>query len=128
MSTYSLVFHVFDENAERTGETIRLATVSDGEVKGKMRRIVEQRLALGVVQIGITGPIVNVTVNDPDLLAYSLANRSADLWDAGVIEDGIVVAVDDNDVEIPFRYANEPPMSDLLGTEDQEDVEPIPLD
>ena len=128
MSTYSLEFHVFDAKGERTGETVCLATVSNGTIQGKMRHIVEDVLALGVVPIGITGPIVAVTHDDADLVAYSLAHRSAALWDAGVTDDGIVVAVDANGSEIPFRFANNPPLPDLISLHNPEDGEVSPGD
>lgn len=128
MSSYELRFYTFDDQGERTGATTRLATISDGDIKGRMRRIVEEVISLGVVDIGVTGPIVRVTENDPDLVAYALALRSAALWDAGVVDDGIVVAVDENDVEIPFRYAKEPPVSDLVGVTAQENIDPLPVD
>lgn len=128
MSSYVLVFHMFDENGERTGDSQRLAAVVDGKVTGRLRRLVEEQVALGVVPIGITGPVERVTLDEPDLVAYAIAQRSAALWDAGVTDDGIVVAVDDEGVEVPFRYANEPPISDLLGVESQEDVEPLQVD
>jgi hypothetical protein len=128
MSSYGIVFHVFDENGERTGETQRLATVVDGKVTGRLRRVVEERVLIGVIPIGITGPVERVTLDDPDLVAYAVAQRSGELWDAGITSDGIIVAVDEDGVEIPFRYAKEPPVSDLLGAESQQDVEPIPVD
>jgi hypothetical protein len=129
MSSYRLEFRLFDQDGEWTGETIPLAHVKDGKVTGKMRRAVEQQISLGTIQIGLTGPVEPVTFNTPDLVAYALSLRTSDLWDAGVTDDGAVVAIDEDDKEIRFMYANDPPTSDILGLDDQEEmVATVPLD
>lgn len=114
MATYDLVMFVTDEFGERTGKRIKLSTVADGEVTGRMIRATREQINLGSIRIGITGPIVEYTADDADMVAYALG-RSNGAFDRHNIEErGDVVAVDVDGNEVPFRYRPQSVLSDVI--------------
>lgn len=114
MASYDFVMFVTDQFGERTGKRIKLATVTDGKVTGRMIRATREQIDLGSIRIGITGPIVDYTADDADMVAYALARSNGAFDRHNIDERGDVVAIDADGNEVPFRYRAQSVLSDVI--------------
>jgi hypothetical protein len=127
MRNYDLVLMVTDPDGERTGKEILVASVRGAGVTGRMKRGVESVVATGMT-LGITGPTVDLTLRAPDLIAAALSLSRRAFMQASMRERGVIVAVDMDGNEIPFRYSpDDMTASDVLPLIDEDPV-PVPLD
>lgn len=113
MATYDLILKVAGEE-DFTGEDIPVARVRGNRITGRMSGQTREIVDRGSVQIGITGPDVEFTLDDADLVAFALSMSIGSFIEAGIDERGTVVAVDEDGDEITFRYDGEVSASDYI--------------
>ena len=115
MARYDLILRVAGEE-DFTGDEIPVGRVSGNRITGRMSGQIREIVDRGSVQIGITGPVVDYTLDDADLVAYAVSMSIYSFIEAGIDERGTVVAVDESGDEIPFRYEGEASGGDYINT------------
>lgn len=127
MASYDLILIGTRLDGEPTGGETEVARVRGNRVTGKLRDAVREVAQIGSTRIGIVGPVVPVTLDDPDLIAYSVSLNLGAIREADIRQRGPIVARTPDGDDIPFRYTpQEATSSDVILP--PAEPEPVPLD
>lgn len=127
MANYDLILVATNAEGEPTGSEVELAKVRGSRVTGRLSDDVKELRLIGATTLGITGPEIPFTLDDPDVVAFALGQMNGALVREKIRQRGPVVARTTDGEDIPFRYAGETASGGDVIT-DESDAATVPLD